>query len=391
MERSFADRALIGRLGRPRGTSARPPRSAYRGRAGAGRVRTAGWPAAALGGVGALTRAGLAAIIRRRHARVALVGALLATALLAGAWLWLRSSSFVSVQRVRVSGLHGPDAARIDAALQAAAQHMSTLHLDSGALRAAVAPFVVVQGIRATPEFPHRLRIQVLERLPVAALTVAGSRTAVAADGTALGPALLSGSLPSLSGSFEPLPGQRVRDPKLLAPLALLGAAPVPLERLVKNVFTGPRGLTVAMRNGLLAYFGDTTRPHAKWLALARVLADRSSAGAAYIDVRLPERPAAGFPAGTSPPAALPAEGANSTSEPTAPTESTVAALAAGLTSAHGGSSSSPGETSTATPGGGSSSTATPEAKSSSSAGESGSEAGESSGEASESAPTPGG
>ncbi len=56
------------------------------------------------------------------------------------------------------------------------------------------------------------------------------------------------------------------------------------------------------MRSGLLAYFGDATRPHAKWLSLARVLADPSSAGASYIDVRLPERPAAGFPAGARPP-----------------------------------------------------------------------------------------
>ncbi len=48
------------------------------------------------------------------------------------------------------------------------------------------------------------------------------------------------------------------------------------------------------MRGGLLLYFGDATRPHAKWLSAARVLADPSSAGATYVDVRAPERPAAG-------------------------------------------------------------------------------------------------
>ena len=48
------------------------------------------------------------------------------------------------------------------------------------------------------------------------------------------------------------------------------------------------------MRDGLLVYFGDDARPHAKWLALARVLADPSSDGSRYVDVRLPERPAAG-------------------------------------------------------------------------------------------------
>ena len=42
----------------------------------------------------------------------------------------------------------------------------------------------------------------------------------------------------------------------------------------------GPEGLTVAMRNGLLVYFGNSTLPHAKWLSLARVLSFADAAGA---------------------------------------------------------------------------------------------------------------
>ena len=52
------------------------------------------------------------------------------------------------------------------------------------------------------------------------------------------------------------------------------------------------------MRNGLLVYFGDATRPHAKWLSLADVLADPSSAGASYVDVRLPVAPRRRLPRG---------------------------------------------------------------------------------------------
>ncbi len=91
------------------------------------------------------------------------------------------------------------------------------------------------------------------------------------------------------------------------------------------------------MRNGLLVYFGDDRRPHAKWLSLARVLADPSSAGASYVDVRLPERPAAGFPAGVSPSAAGTAGTAPTSGEQATGSESTIAALAAGLTAEHGG------------------------------------------------------
>ncbi|HWX96039.1 MAG TPA: FtsQ-type POTRA domain-containing protein [Solirubrobacteraceae bacterium] len=228
--------------------------------------------------------------------------------LLAGGWMWLRHSSFVSVQHVRVSGLHGAEAQAIEAALTGAARHMSTLDVNVGALRAAVAPFAVVREVHATASLPHGLSIRVIEQLPVAALLAAGTRTAVAADGVVLGPALLSSGLPTLTGSSAPAAGARVGDPSLLGALNVLGAAPGPFARVAARVFTGPSGLTVAMRNGLLAYFGDATRPHAKWLSLARVLADSSSTGASYVDVRVPEHPAAGFPSGIRPSAAASSE-----------------------------------------------------------------------------------
>jgi cell division protein FtsQ len=98
-------------------------------------------------------------------------------------------------------------------------------------------------------------------------------------------------------------------------------------------VFTGPEGLTVTMRNGLSIYFGDGTRPHAKWLSAARVLADPSSAGATYVDVRLPERPAAGTPAASGLEGAAAAPAQVSASDPSA------AALAAALAAAVNGTS----------------------------------------------------
>jgi cell division protein FtsQ len=264
-----------------------------------------------------------------------LMAVLIVLPVLGGGWLWLRESPFVAVQRVEISGVRGPEAAEIKTALVAAARQMSTLDVHTGALRAATASFPVVREVRALPRFPHALDVEVVEQLPVAALVVGGTRTAVAADGVVLGPALLKGSLPTVSGYFEPGVGRHLHAPNLVAALSVLGAAPAPLARQVERVFTGGKGLTVAMRNGLLAYFGDATRPHAKWLSLARVLADSSSAGASYIDVRLPARPAAGFPAGVLPPDASAAVAAGS-AEQTGATESTVASLAAGLTAGTG-------------------------------------------------------
>jgi hypothetical protein len=218
---------------------------------------------------------------------------------------------------------------------------MSSLDASDGALRAAVAPFRVVSEVRAIPRFPHALRIEVVEQLPVAILDAAGVRTAVAADGVVLGPSLVSGALPSVSAPVAPAAGRRVGGAEVLGELAVLGAAPAVLARHVERVFTGAKGLTVAMHNGLLVYFGDDTRPHAKWLSLARVLADPSSAGASYVDVRLPSHPAAGFPTGVNPPDAstTPAAGSGASGEQPGSSESTVASLAASLASGSGVSS----------------------------------------------------
>jgi cell division septal protein FtsQ len=233
----------------------------------------------------------------------------------------------VSVKRVQISGVHGPDAQAIDGALAGAARHMTTLDVRPAALRSAVARFPVVRTVSASASFPHTVHIRVVEQLPVAALSVNGQRTAVAADGVVLGPVLLRSPLPVLGANVEPAPGHRVTNWTVLAALTVLGAAPSALLRVSERVFFSSKGLTVAMRNGLLAYFGDAARPHAKWLALATVLVAPGSAGATYVDLRLPARPAAGFSGGSASEARAAAESGSMG------TPGTAAALAAGLAS----------------------------------------------------------
>ncbi len=299
------------------------------------------------------TRAGIAAVWARRRLRISLLIVLIAIPLLGGAYQLLRHSSLTAVEHVQVRGLatvHGAEAAAIETALTGAAHGMSTLAVSPAALRAAVAAYPIVGTVKVHPSFPHGLRIEVVERPPVAALVVNGASIAVAADGVVLGPGYLSSSLPLVnagksaatvaSAATTTLPpiGGSVRGASLLGALAVLGAAPAPLAHAVTRVYSGSKGLTVTLHGGLLAYFGDATRPHAKWLSLARVLADPSSAGAVYIDVRLPERPAAGFAPGTTRPDASSTEleSTGASSDP-----NTAAELASGLDAAVGGGSSS--------------------------------------------------
>jgi cell division protein FtsQ len=309
------------------------------------------------------------------HNRLALRTTICAVVLLpslGGGWLWLRDSSLVSVRHVHITGVHGQGALEIRQALDGAARRMTTMDFDVGAVRSAVSSFAIVGSLHVATSFPHSVSIAVSERPPVAALVSAGQRTAVAADGTVLGPALLSSSLPTVTGSVQPPAGARLRESSALAAVAVLGAAPSRLAAFVERVFEGPEGLTVAMRNGLLVYFGNSTRPHAKWLSLARVLVSPSAAGALYVDVRLPERPAAGFSSASSASTSTPVEAG--ASEPTA------AALAASLSKAAGGSEAPAGSSGSETQGSGESETTS---VSSTSSGSSESEASTSSSEAS--------
>jgi cell division protein FtsQ len=299
-------------------------------------------------GVVHVARAGIGSVWGRRRLRITLLAAMIALLLLGGGWLGVRHSSLSAVEHVQVRGLaavHGADTAAVETALTGAAHGMSTLAVSPAALREAVAAYPIVGAIRVHPSFPHGLRIEVVERPPAAALVVNGASTAVTADGVVLGPGFLSSALPrvnagkaSSASSTATLPpvGGSVRGAALLEALTVLGAAPPALAQAATRVYSGPRGLTVVLRGGLLAYFGDATRPHAKWIALARVLADPSSAGAAYIDVRLPERPAAGFAPGTAAPDTSSAE----TESSSASDPATAAELATGLDAAVGGGSS---------------------------------------------------
>jgi cell division protein FtsQ len=230
----------------------------------------------------------------RVRLRVWLVlGAVAALALLGGAWVWLRDSSLVSVDRVTVTGVSGPDAGRIRVALGLAARNMTTLDVRLSQLRTAVAPYPMVKDLRVSTQFPHGMRIHVIEQLPVGALIAGGETIAASADGTLLHD-VPTAPLPTVPVSSLP-GGSRITDPSALDALALLAATPQRLEARVSQVTTStPHGLVAQLRSGPVIYFGTPSALAAKWAAATEVLAAPTSAGAAYIDVTDPARPAAG-------------------------------------------------------------------------------------------------
>src|ERR1700684_3359867 len=168
------DRSFAARPGRPFGLASRRPRD--RSRAGATRRRRygKGTPRQAAGARSQTGAVGSVIALLRAHrcARIALLGLLVAMPLLGAGWLWLRDSPLVAVEHVQISGVAGPEAGAIEAALTSEARRMSTLDVHTSSLLVAVAPFRMVRAVHAVASFPHRLRIRVLEQPPVAALTV---------------------------------------------------------------------------------------------------------------------------------------------------------------------------------------------------------------------------
>jgi len=226
----------------------------------------------------------------RPKVMAAMLGVLLA---LAGAWLWVRDSSLVAVNRVTVTGQSGPDAGQIRSALIASARNMTTLDVRLDQLRTAVAPFPVVKDVAVTTQFPHGMRIRVIEQVAVADVVVAGRRTAVAGDGTLLHDVVAGARLPQIPLRLPPAGNHLIGAP--LAEVRLLAAAPPQLvDRVTQATSVSQHGLVADLRNGPSIYFGDPSRLSEKWIAASAVLADSKSAGAVYIDVTDPQRPAAG-------------------------------------------------------------------------------------------------
>jgi cell division protein FtsQ len=221
-----------------------------------------------------------------------LAGTLLAIAGLALGWLWFRDSSFAAVERVTISGSGSSEQEQVREALETTAHGMSTLHLDARALRAVVEPFSSVAGLRIRPDFPHDLRIEVIEHEPVATVRTGGSNVPATGGGLLLD-GVRAGNLPTVT-TKAPLDGRHVSDARTLAALTVAAAAPPALRARAERLFYGAEGMTLELRDGPDLIFGSSGDAGTKWRAAARVLAEPSSAGATYLDLRVPKVVAAG-------------------------------------------------------------------------------------------------
>ena len=296
-------------------------------------------------------RRGARGISRRFRVRLnpRVVAAVIGLLVVLGAgFLWFRDSSLVAIKRVQVIGASGPDAGHIRAALVAAARNMTTMDVNTGQLHTAVAPYPDVKSLQVSTQFPHGMRIRVIEQIPVAVVIDNGRRIAVAGDGTLLHSAGSNSSLPVIP--LRVAPGGPRLTGYALADVQLLSDAPYQLlPRIATVTDNATHGLGVQLRNGPEIYFGDSSSLDAKWSSAAAVLADPGAAGASYIDVTDPNRPAAGpgSDGGAASASASSGGAATSGASTTAAASSTGATASPGATSTDASTAASTASTST--------------------------------------------
>lgn len=215
----------------------------------------------------------------------------LAAALAAGYLFWLRDSSLVAVEEVRIEGLTAVSDPDVAKQLERAALGMTTLHVEIDELAATVSGYPTVKSLSTSASLPHGLTITVEERVPVA--VVGDAEIPVAADGTVLpGVAVEQGRLPAIEAAAGE--GTQALDETGGEQAAILGAVPEPLRAVVERADYTPDGVIVALEGGISLRFGDASRAAAKWTAAARILADPGLNALDYIDLRVPDRPAVG-------------------------------------------------------------------------------------------------
>ena len=230
------------------------------------------------------------------HVRRRLIVLLAASGLLFGVYMvWLRDIGLVAVEKVQVTGLTGKDAVKATSALERVARESTTLHVDRAAIDAVAERFPIIHSVRIETDFPKGMSIAVTEERPAAMLVAGSRRIPVAGDGSVLTALTIKESLPTIKVEAGNVPDKRLTPSSTLDAVRVAGGAPGALTPRLESVTReGAKGWVVQIKDGPELIFGSATAVAAKWTAVTRVLADRDAAGADYIDLRIPGRPAAG-------------------------------------------------------------------------------------------------
>jgi len=239
---------------------------------------------------------------RGRRRRTVLLAAVATSAALAGGW-WLVTGPAAGIHGVSVTGYHGPDQALLEAWVRGIARNGTVTDPPTGEIRAALARFPWVERVDVSRVFPRAIRVDVTQAKAVAvAVSDRGPRMLLSAEGRVLGPAPLRAPLAHIRvpGAAAPA-GARLADPSARVGLELGAALGPELSARLRAVRVDHGALTAHLAAGPDLRLGPPDEIGPKAEAIQAVLArlspaDRSSVS--YLDVSVPDQPAAGPPRG---------------------------------------------------------------------------------------------
>jgi len=215
------------------------------------------------------------------------VAATCALTVLYGGVTLLSRQSFFRVQQVTVVGNVHETAGQI-IAMSHLDEHPPMLTLSVGSINSAVTQLRWVEKVDVSRQWPHRVTVTVTERRPIAvAADFNGVLHLVDGEGRSLDPAPVGVNLPHLAavGPDGPWPFDRWAKPAATVARRL----PAAFRAQVASVSVDAKGrVTLHFTTPVTFYLGQTDNLHAKFVAVASVIAGQVLRPNSYVDVSVP-------------------------------------------------------------------------------------------------------
>ncbi len=214
---------------------------------------------------------------------------------------WLATGPLLAVRQVDVRGYARGDSADLVRALEGAAGEGTVIVPATATMRRAAAALPLGRVDLGQPYLAARPGVDVVEARPVAVVAYGGQAALVSASGRVLGPPEEGRRLGAVR-LREAVPATGERLPALeRAALPLLAGLPPAMRERVGDLQVDRSGVvTASLAGGPALRLGQAERMAAKARALKLMLTDvpaREMAGAAYLDLSVPENPALGISA----------------------------------------------------------------------------------------------
>jgi cell division protein FtsQ len=220
-------------------------------------------------------------------------------AVLAGGW-WVTNSPMFDMRSLEISGTTHLTERRV-ARLAGMDSDTNVLWLSEDAVEIRLETDPWVASAEVTRSLPSSISIRVRERVPAATIAAGAHRFLVSSDGMVLGPAPAKTRLPLVGGSFgEIAPGAQLTD--VTPALRAVAALPPELRQSVLQGSVNDDGLlTLRLRRGTTAIYGDASDAEEKGIALLAVMvwAAENGANPIFVNVESPAMPAVRLPRGT--------------------------------------------------------------------------------------------